>query len=66
MPETKDKTLEEIDLIFQQPTMELVKQNAASAYETTTDLLHFRFKKVFVDGHAPRRASIAEDGPVKA
>ncbi|KAI9688966.1 MAG: hypothetical protein M1822_000703 [Bathelium mastoideum] len=60
MPETKDKTLEEIDLIFQQPTKELVMQNIASAKETTKDLLAFRWKKVFISGHTPRRVSIAE------
>lgn len=54
MPETKDKTLEEIDLLFQQPTMELVKQNLANAKETTADLLAFRWKKVFTF-HAPER-----------
>ena len=60
MPETKDKTLEEIDLIFQQPTRELVKQNMSSAMETTRDLLAFRWKKVFIQGHTPRRVSIVE------
>ncbi|KAM3416096.1 hypothetical protein BST61_g9577 [Cercospora zeina] len=60
MPETKDKTLEEIDLIFQKPTSQVVKENAASAWETTTDLCKLRFRKVFVDGHTPRRASIVE------
>ncbi|KAL9080548.1 MAG: hypothetical protein Q9157_000690 [Trypethelium eluteriae] len=60
MPETKDKTLEEIDLLFQQPTGELVKQNISSAMETTRDLLAFRWKKVFISGHKPRRVSIAE------
>lgn len=60
MPETKDKTLEEIDLIFQQPTMDLVRQNAASSWETTKDLLAFRWKKVFITGHSPRRASIVD------
>lgn len=60
MPETKDKTLEEIDEVFQQPTFALVRQNAASAWETTVDLCCFRFRKVFIDGNTPRRASIVE------
>jgi len=60
MPETKDKTLEEIDLIFQRPTMDIVRENAASSMETTKDLLAFRWKKVFIDNHAPRRASIVD------
>ncbi|KAF2766205.1 MFS sugar transporter-like protein [Teratosphaeria nubilosa] len=68
MPETKDKTLEEIDLIFQRPTMDIVRENMASSWETTQDLLAFRFKKVFVDGHTARRASIADapEGKVAA
>ncbi|KXL51444.1 hypothetical protein M433DRAFT_60452 [Acidomyces richmondensis BFW] len=60
MPETKDKTLEEIDLIFQKPTMQLVRENAASSWQTTKDILCFRWKKVFVTGFAPRRASIVD------
>lgn len=56
MPETKDKTLEEIDLLFQQPTMSLVRENAKNAKEVTSDLLHFRFRKVFIDAHkAPKK-----------
>ncbi|KAH9825712.1 Inositol transporter 1 [Teratosphaeria destructans] len=68
MPETKDKTLEEIDLIFQRPTREIVRENVASSWETTRDLLACRFKKVFVDGHTARRASIvdAPEGKVAA
>ncbi|KAF7194009.1 Myo-inositol transporter 2 [Pseudocercospora fuligena] len=60
MPETKDKTLEEIDEVFQKPTWVLVKENAASAWETTVDLCHFRFRKVFIETATPRRASIVE------
>ncbi|KAF2149611.1 MFS general substrate transporter [Myriangium duriaei CBS 260.36] len=59
MPETKDKTLEEIDLIFQKPTMEIVRENIASVKETTADLLAFRWKKVFITGHTTRRMSIS-------
>lgn len=60
MPETKDKTLEEIDLLFQQPTMSLVRQNAKSAAETTNDLLHFRFRKVFIDAHKVPKVDLSE------
>ncbi|KAK4548329.1 hypothetical protein LTR36_010199 [Oleoguttula mirabilis] len=66
MPETKDKTLEEIDLIFQQPTMDLVRQNMASSWETTQDLFAFRWKKVFITGHTPRRSSIVDTSEGKA
>jgi len=66
MPETKDKTLEEIDLIFQRPTMDIVRENAKSARETTVDLACFRWKKVFIDGHTARRASIVDASPSMA
>jgi len=58
MPETKGKTLEEIDQLFQQPTRELVKQNAKSAMEVTSDLMHFRFHKVFIQNN--RRVAYEE------
>ncbi|KAH7090351.1 hypothetical protein FB567DRAFT_288887 [Paraphoma chrysanthemicola] len=51
MPETKNKTLEEIDQLFQKPTRQLVKENAKSAWEVTTDLMHFRFRKVFIENN---------------
>jgi hypothetical protein len=51
MPETKNKTLEEIDALFQMPTRELVRQNAKSSWEVTKDLCHFRFRKVFIENH---------------
>jgi hypothetical protein len=58
MPETKGKTLEEIDQLFQQPTGELVRQNAKSAMEVTSDLMHFRFHKVFIQNN--RRVAYTE------
>ena len=51
MPETKDKTLEEIDQLFQKPTSQLVKENAKNAMGVTNDLLHFRFHKVFIQNN---------------
>lgn len=51
MPETKDLTLEEIDQLFQMPTSQLVRKNAKSSWEVTNDLLHFRFKKVFIENN---------------
>jgi hypothetical protein len=47
MPETKNKTLEEIDILFSQPTSELVKENFKNVTQTTSDLLHLRWRKVF-------------------
>jgi sugar porter (SP) family MFS transporter len=54
MPETKDKTLEEIDQLFQKPTRQLVKENAKNAMEVTSDLMHFRFRKVFIENNQRR------------
>jgi sugar porter (SP) family MFS transporter len=47
MPETKNKTLEEIDIIFSQPTSQLVKENFRSATATAGDFVSFRWGKVF-------------------
>ncbi|PVH93987.1 plastidic glucose transporter 4 [Periconia macrospinosa] len=54
MPETKDLTLEEIDQLFQMPTSQLVKKNAKSAWEVTNDLMHLRFRKVFIENNQRR------------
>ena len=47
MPETKNKTLEEIDIIFSQPTSALVRENLRSSMVTANDFIHFRWAKVF-------------------
>lgn len=47
MPETKNKTLEEIDILFSQPTGELVRQNLKTVTETASDLVHGRWGRVF-------------------
>ncbi|OAK98323.1 MFS general substrate transporter [Phaeosphaeriaceae sp. SRC1lsM3a] len=54
MPETKDLTLEEIDQLFQKPTRQVVKENAKSAMGVTDDLLHLRFRKVFIENNQRR------------
>jgi hypothetical protein len=46
MPETKNKTLEEIDLIFERPTSVIVKENIKNSRATVQDLLKGRFRKV--------------------
>ncbi|RAR01543.1 plastidic glucose transporter 4 [Stemphylium lycopersici] len=51
MPETKGLTLEEIDQLFQKPTRQVIAENAKSSWEVTTDLCHFRFKKVFIENN---------------
>ncbi|KAJ5109890.1 hypothetical protein N7532_002535 [Penicillium argentinense] len=47
MPETKNKSLEEIDELFSKPTSVIVKQNLKQTSIVIKDLMHFRFKKVF-------------------
>ena len=63
MPETKDKTLEEIDLIFQKPTRELVAENWINVKETANDLMRVRLKKVFYDNHKALRKDLSDDAP---
>jgi hypothetical protein len=47
MPETKNKSLEEIDQLFSKPTSEIVRENVKNTKEVIRDLAHFRLKKVF-------------------
>ncbi|GAB7346584.1 hypothetical protein MBLNU457_5772t1 [Dothideomycetes sp. NU457] len=62
MPETKDKSLEEIDLIFEKPTMEIVRENMRNVKETTADLLAFRWKKVFFQ-HSTTPRDVMDEKP---
>ena len=45
MPETKNKTLEEIDALFEMPTSELVAMNWKSSKQTVRDMFAGRWKK---------------------
>jgi len=47
MPETRNKSLEEIDELFSRPTSEIVRENIKSSTEMIRDLAHLRFRKVF-------------------
>ncbi|KAJ5712670.1 hypothetical protein N7493_009138 [Penicillium malachiteum] len=47
MPETKNKSLEEIDELFSQPTSVIVKKNMKQTSQVIRDLAHFRLRKVF-------------------
>ncbi|KAF4436162.1 MFS transporter, SP family, major inositol transporter [Fusarium austroafricanum] len=49
MPETKNKTLEEIDEVFSRPTMDIVRENLAGAKETCYLLATGQWYKVFVE-----------------
>lgn len=46
MPETKNLTLEEIDLVFSKPTGQVVRENLQSSKKTMSHLLRFRFQEV--------------------
>lgn len=59
MPETKDKTLEEIDLVFSKPTREIVAENIANTKQTLKDFFSGRWRKIFIE-QTPRRKSIYE------
>lgn len=63
MPETKDKTLEEIDLLFEQPTRELVAQNLKNCTEFTANFFTGRWTKSSREGAvaAAAEAAAAED-----
>ena len=49
MPETRNKTLEEIDVLFSQPTSELVRQNLRNSTRTAVLLMRFRFREAFAN-----------------
>ena len=59
MPETKNKTLEEIDLVFERPTMDIMRENWVGVKENMNDLFHGRFRKVFVE-QTDRKPSFEE------
>ncbi|KAL4930257.1 putative MFS sugar transporter [Aspergillus undulatus] len=59
MPETKDKTLEEIEEVFSRPTREVVAENWAGVKQNCKDLCRLRFKKVFQQS-TKRRLSVHE------
>jgi len=47
MPETRNKSLEEIDELFSRPTSEIVRENVDNTTQVIKDLFHLRFRKVF-------------------
>ncbi|OXV07653.1 hypothetical protein Egran_04583 [Elaphomyces granulatus] len=47
MPETKNKSLEEIDEIFSTPTSVIVRENIKNTAQVMRDLASFRWKRVF-------------------
>lgn len=61
MPETKDKTLEEIDLLFEQPTRELVAENLRNCTRSTANFFAGRWSKSSADSHAAAAAAAAAE-----
>lgn len=57
MPETKDKTLEEIDEVFERPTWSIVQENWAGIKENMSNLAHGRIGEVFSQ-QTKRRADL--------
>jgi Sugar (and other) transporter len=47
MPETNNRTLEEIELVFAKPTRELARENIASTMKTVKNICRFRFREAF-------------------
>lgn len=58
MPETKDKTLEEIDLLFEKPTREIVRENVKNVSRSMANFFSGRWGK---DSEAQALASAQED-----
>lgn len=58
MPETKDKTLEEIDLLFEKPTREIVRENVKNVSRSMANFFTGRWGK---DSEAEALASAQED-----
>ena len=67
MPETKNKTLEEIDILFSQPTSELVRQNIKGVMENVSNLVHGRWGRVFrpsPENELPEKHGNSGVGPI--
>lgn len=58
MPETKDKTLEEIDLIFERPTRDIVAENLKNCTEGTANFFKGRWT---AKSRANAAAAVAEE-----
>lgn len=54
MPETKNKSLEEIDELFSRPTSAIVKENMKQTAQVVGDLSRLRLRKVFSPSPATR------------
>lgn len=57
MPETKDKTLEEIDEVFNRPTMDIVRENCTSMKQNVAFICTGQFGKLMAKHTRRRRSS---------
>ncbi|CAK7235649.1 fructose symporter [Sporothrix bragantina] len=55
MPETKGKTLEEIDFIFRKPVSAVVRENIANTRQTVSSLMRLQWGQVFAAAPAVQR-----------
>ena len=60
MPETKNMTLEEIELVFSKPTGQLARENLASTGKTVKNVLRLRFREAF-SGVGSKRGQFEDD-----
>jgi hypothetical protein len=49
VPETKNLTLEEIDIVFSKPTRELAYENVTNVTKAASHLVNLRFRELFAD-----------------
>lgn len=61
MPETKDKTLEEIDLLFEKPTREIVALNVKNVSQSMANFFAGRWGKASQAEHAAAAAAAAAE-----
>ncbi|KFY33260.1 hypothetical protein V494_07784 [Pseudogymnoascus sp. VKM F-4513 (FW-928)] len=61
MPETKDMTLEEIEVVFSKPSKELMRENIANSTRTMSHIFHFRFSEAF-SGFYRKKADLTNEG----
>ncbi|KFX89388.1 hypothetical protein O988_08646 [Pseudogymnoascus sp. VKM F-3808] len=61
MPETKDMTLEEIEVVFSKPSKELMRENIANSTRTMSHILHLRFSEAF-SGFYKKKVELTNEG----
>ena len=61
MPETKDKTLEEIDEVFEKPTGLVVQENIANMRRTCSCIFRGRWRHIFQDDKEQEKQRSVEE-----